>query len=262
MKVKNLLLLVAFVSCPTMASAGERLFEFAAAPGYRIEYSNGQQVAIAEGASASIVLSYVPQDGSRGWISVSVENHSTEPFAVQETSLSGTAGGKPIHVLTYVDLAKEQKHRAAWATGLGALGAGLRGVGTADAGHKTTTGTYKSTTTATVQGSDGSSANGRASTDGTFTATTYDPAAASAASDRANAESAQMGQQIRHNAALAKAALDQRVLRANTLSPGRGIIGQIPIDLPSNSKRAPAPLELTFSAGTDQFKFTLNEHFD
>ena len=253
---------VALLASPISALGGERTFDFAASHDYRVEYANGQQVLIADGVSASVVISYVPQDSGRGWISISVENHSPEPFTVQETSLTGTAGGKPIHVLTYADLVKEQKHHAAWQNGFGALAAGLKAAGTAGAGYRTTTGSYNSTTNATAYGSDGSSATGQATTNGSFVATTYDPAAASAARDRVNAENAQMAKQIHDSQALARQSIDQRVLRANTLQPGRGIAGQIPIDLPSNSKRAPVPVQLTFSAGMDQFTFTLNEHFD
>ena len=128
---------------------------------------------------------------------------------------------------------------------------------TKNARRRQVTGYQEGTYSGSTYGSSGYN-----STHGTYSGTTYSPGAAASAQMQADAQNQQLIDRARQVAADNRQALQDRAMRANTLSPGEFIGGQITIELPDQSRRNAAPLELTLVAGMDQFKFKLTELFD
>ena len=56
-----------------------------------------------------------------------------------------------------------------------------------------------------------------------------------------------------------RAAIDERVLRANTLSRGETIYGEVNFDLPKKSGKSLAKINLTITIGGESFQAALQE---
>lgn len=257
MNLKPQLALLLLLAAP--AHAAERVFEFVPHAAYHIEFVNGQQIAISDGVSAVVALSFVPAEKrGKGWIVVNVKNLSPESFVVRESSLRASSGDQPLHVATYDDLLKHQKRKEFWNTFGAGLAAGINDMNAANAGYSYNSGTYSSTTDATAYGS-GGYAHGTAQTTGSYSGVTYDSGVAYAAQAHADEQNARMLAQVEQNNAQERATLESRALRANTLRAGEFTSGMVLIDLPKKSRKRPAILELTLTAGMDEFRFLLQE---
>ena len=79
---------------------------------------------------------------------------------------------------------------------------------------------------------------------------------------QADAMNRELLDRTQRSASEKRVALESRALRANTVAPGKFATGRVVIELPTRSRKSPVPLELTLTAGMDQFKFGLTERFD
>jgi hypothetical protein len=240
------------------AVAAERTFVVKPGDHQRVEYIDGQKVLFADGVSASVAVTYLPGDSKRGWVAVTVRNVSPEAFVVEERSLSASSGEKPLTVFTHDQLMKEQKRREAWNAVAAGLAAAGNSMNAANAGNSYSYGTYRGQTNASAYGS-GGYAYGTANTTGTYSGYTYDPSKAAAAQASANAQNQQMIDRMQAQHQQQRAAISERTLRANTVSPGEYISGQILIQLPKRSRKNPAEISMVLAVGMDEVPVTLQE---
>lgn len=239
----NLIVITALVISADAISA-ERIFVPVPSSNQEIVYVKGEAALVSSIDAARIAITFVPRDKKSAWLKIWALNTGQSSFNITEQSITATSSDVPVVILTYADRLKELKKKEMWAN----IGAGLAAAGNnmnaTNAGRSTTYGTYNGRSNVSAYGS-GGYANGTVNTTGTYTATTYNPAAAQQAQAAANAQNQQMFANTRAASANAFQDLDDRALRASTLMPEQSVMGDVRIVLPKKSKVVPTEITVT-----------------
>lgn len=192
---------------------------------------------------------------------VSVANTSTTSLVVDTSNFSAMVDGRPLKVFTHDEIAQELKTRQAWAAFAVALGGAMQAASAQQqASYASTSGTYNSNTTGNFNAY-GSRSNVygsfNATTSGTYSGWTYNPAAGQAAAAAVNAKTeADMARlQAEGQGALNEAA--RTMLKRTTVFPRTSHGGQIVLgefEVPETG----STLELiaTVQGETHTFRFT------
>lgn len=227
-----------------LASAGERTFVPVPSEGQSLEYDDGEAFLVARLQNSVVMVSYVARDKKSAFLKVGVRNVGETSFNFSETDVTAVAGGSALQVMTYADRLKEEKRSQMWAAVGAGFAAAANSMNAANAGYSNTYGSYSGRTTATAYGSGGyASATGNSY--GNFSARTYDSTAAYLAQQSANAQNQALLERQQANAEFSKRSLEARALKANTLSPGEMVLGDVRLALPKRNKSAPAEFVAT-----------------
>jgi len=240
------------------AVAAERTFTPVESEGQQVRFDDGEAYISANGAGASVFISYRPRDRKSAFVTVGVRNDRDTPFNLSEHSVTAQSNGSPLVVMTYAERMKELKRSEMWA----GIGAGLAAAGNnmnaQQAGRTSTYGTYSGTTNARVHGSSGS-AYGTANTYGTYSGTTYDSGAAFQAQQQANAENQALFDRQRANAEFARQDVSSRALKANTIDPGEFVMGDVRFTLPRKHRSEPVEFWINVEVAGETLKFLFRE---
>jgi hypothetical protein len=177
----------------------------------------------------------------RGSVGVVVMNQSDKPFNFgPENVTAKLSDGTPVAIITYEQLAKEEKRREMWA----AIGAGLAAAGNtmsaSNSGYYSGYGTYHGST----YGSFGSTPF-NASSSGTVMVSGYDYERAQAAQSAANAQNqATFARIAEQNAANLKSL--KAYMRTTTVDPQQMFGGTVLFELPKAARDSKADMPVTF----------------
>ena len=229
----SLILLALLAAFP--AAAAERSFLPIATDDQTVEYGDGDAFLVAQTRNAVVIVSYAPRDKSYGYLRIGFRNTGDQPFNVGESSLSVSANGQPLQVLTYADRVKSFKRRQMWAGIATAVAGATQSYSAGAAGYQTTTGRYSSTTNSTAYGN-GGFGSASATTQGNFSATTYDSTAALQARMAVDARNQALRDRQRANAEFQRLELQDRALKMNTVRPGNYVMGDVQFALPKRNK--------------------------
>lgn len=248
----------AFVALALAAWAGaavakERIFSPIAGAGQEIRYSDGQAVLVTGNADGNIAASLVPVDKKSVFLRLWIENASEQQFNFSETSVTASAAGAPLRVFTYADLVKEQKRREMWGAIAAGLAAGANSYAASNAGYSNYSGSYSGRTNATVYGS-GGTVYGSSNTYGRYYGTSYNAGVAYLAQANAAAQNQAMFDRFQATAYAAKQTLQDRALKANTLTPGQHVFGDIKVQLPRAGE-----MELNILVGSQMIALRFHE---
>lgn len=249
-RIVSAIFVVLAVMSPTLAHASDRMFIPVPSEGQSVNYDRGEITLLTSNQSASLGIVFVPRDKKSGYVQVAVENIGSQSFTIGDTSVTAAANGVPLQVLTYADRVKKEDRKEMWGRVAVALEAGANSMAASNAGYATQSGTYSSRTTASAYGS-GGSAYGSASTHGSYSGTTYNPAVAQLARANAAAQNELMIERSRANAASARQELGDRALRLTTLVPARWIVGDVQLVLPKRVKGSPTEFVVTIDVAGD-----------
>jgi hypothetical protein len=245
-----------FAACNTLAS--ERVFEIVPPDGQQVVYQDGAGYLIQSREQFAVIMGYVPESKKRAWLSIVFRNLSTGPLTISEKSITAKSNDLPLKVYSFAELAKEQKRREMWQE----VGAGFAAAGNNmsanNAGNEYQQGTYQSQTKASVYGN-GGSAYGTAKTNGSYSGTSYNATAAQIAQAEANRKNDEIFANTRANADAARSTLQNRALKANTIASGQDIYGEVSIDLPKKSIKAPVEFVVQFQAANDLVEVRFRE---
>jgi hypothetical protein len=161
-----------------------------------------------------------------------------------------------VHVFTYEELIVEVQRKQRWATFAVALGGAANAMAASSAGYTHTTGVYSGSTYGTYSGSLNGTYTG--STTGIYTATTYDSGRAYAAQQIASAQTAANFAAIQANGQQALDALQNAVLKDNTVMPGEWIGGVVVLDSPTEANGA-ASYSIDVRIGGEIHTFAVNQ---
>lgn len=178
--------------------------------------------------------------GGRPIFIVGIYNLAKAPaeFRVSDVAVAQTVNGQefPMQVVTYEMLANEEKSRQIAAAILTGVAAGANAYGASRAGY----GNYSATT----YGPRGTSV-----TTGTF----YNPTAAAIAQGNATAQNEAMISATIERGQMNMAALEQNVLKDNTLMPGEWVGGQLHLSPPTNPPSGSQKnYSITIAIGSDR----------
>lgn len=238
--------------------ARERTFVPVASEGQVLEYDDGEAFLVARLKSSVVMVSYVVRDKKSAFLKVGVQNFGETSFNFSETAVTATSGGATLSVMTYADRVKEEKRSQMWAAVGAGLAAAANNMNAANAGYSNTYGNYSGTATASAYGS-GGYATARASSYGNFSANTYDSTAAYLAQQSANAQNQALFERQQANAEFSKRDLEARALKANTISPGEMVLGDVRLALPKRNKAAPAEFVATVNVAGESVAFVFRE---
>lgn len=206
----------------------------------KFEYKNGVPVLLHQGGKLSLASVFIPESKKQGWLSVSLVNNADKSIVISEASFSAVSLSSPLKVYTFNELQKILDKKEFWESFGVLASAAANSYNAGMAGSTYTTGTYQSTTNAQYNSS-GYSAYGRATTNGTYTAKTYDPQARQTAIDNASRRNQELIDGSANYALNRRASLSESALKIETLDSGETVSGQIRLDLPSEgSKESPA----------------------
>jgi hypothetical protein len=241
------------------ASAADRSFGPVANDGQVIEYEDGESFLVERTGRAVVMVSFVPRDKKSAWVKVGVKNLSDATFNIADTSVSVASGGTALEVMTYADRMKEQKRQQMWAGVAAGLAAGANNIAASNAGYQHNYGTYSGTTNAYARGPAGS-AYGTATTNGSYFGSSYNASAAFQAQQTANAQNQAIFDRQQANPVFAQRDLQDRALKANTLSPGEFVLGDVRFSLPRRNKEEPSELVITIDIAGEPATFRFIEH--
>lgn len=245
--------LIIFIFSP-ISAASERTFDFIPSEINSVIYENGTPYLQTNTNRLGLTLSFIPGEKNRGWVGIQVTNFSDTPVTISEKSLSIVSNQSPLRIYTYSELMAEQKRKDSWRR----FGAAMT-ASTAPSPYSTQSGTYSSSTNATVYSNNGYSAYGTANTNGSYQSSSYDATAAAINQAEINRRNQEMLSNIKARSNAERAAIDERVLRANTLSRGETIYGEVNFDLPKKSGKSLAKINLTITIGGESFQAALQE---
>ncbi|UOV09245.1 hypothetical protein MUU77_02760 [Pseudoxanthomonas sp. F37] len=250
--------LLAFVLVAAPGHAAERIFEPVPGDDQTVEYQDGEVVLIAPTTNAVLFITYVPRDKKSAFLKVGIKNIGEESFNISERSFTASTPSGPLTVLTYDDRLREQKRQETWAAVAAGLAAAGNNMSASNAGYQTNYGTYNSRTNAYAYGS-GGYATGTAYTSGTYSGTTYNAAAAQQARLAADRQNQAIFDRQRANADFARRDLQSRALKANTLSPGEFILGDVRFSLPKRDRQSAAQLTISVDLAGEPVTVTFVE---
>jgi len=246
----------ALASTPALATK----FQMQVAPAGQQVSRMEEGVAAVDDAMQSSSVRLVQADGDfkkRASIGVVVMNNGSAPFNFGPENVTATlADGTPVPIITYEQLAHEERRRETWAAiaaGLGALG---NSMSAASSGWYSGTAHYSGSTF----GSFGSTPYS-ATTYGTATVTGYSAAQAQVAQSVANQENeANFERMAAQNAANKKAL--SGYMRTTTVDPQQMFGGSILFDVPKAAFQAKGDVPVTFvvTVSGEQHKFNAVFH--
>lgn len=226
------------------AAAAEREFVPVPSEGQEVQFEDGEAFLVTQTDRAVVMVAFVPRDKKSAWVKIGVKNVSDQAFNISDASVAAASAEMPLTVMTYADRIKEQQSQERWAAFAAGLSAASNNINAANAGYQQHYGTYGGTTSASVYGSNGT-AYGTARTSGSYFGTTYDAGAVQRAQLAANAQNQAIFDRQRANAEFARRDLKDRALKANTLSPGEFVMGDVRFSLPKRNKALPVEFTVT-----------------
>lgn len=190
------------------------------------------------------------KSGERGDFTIAVNNGTTADvvFSTDDISAQSSADGRtaPLKVYSYNELVAEEKKRQAWAAFAVAMAGAANSISAASAGYSHTYGSYSGST----YGSNGVSAHGY----GTFSTTTYNAAAAQAAMNDAQANTAANFAALAEQGQAHLNALRTTILKKETIFPGDWHGGVVEVALPSVTDAA-QEIRLDVNVGGEPHEF-------
>lgn len=188
---------------------------------------------------------------------VSVANTTQASFDLDTTNFIALLDGKPLKVFTHAEIERDIKSKQAWSAVAVAMSGAMQAASAQQAASNSyTSGTYRSNTQGNFNSYGRSNIYGsyNASTNGTYSGWTYNPAAGQAA---ANAVNAQTNSQLNMLQQQGQAALNEaarNMLKITTVAPGTSYGGQIVLasfEVPESGVN----LELTVVVAGEEHKF-------
>jgi hypothetical protein len=176
-------------------------------------------------------------------------NNGSEAFNVGPENLTAKlADGTPVEIISYDQLAREEKRKQGWARFGAALAAAGNGANAGYAGNTYGTATYSNNTNGNVAGY-----SYQSQTTGTATYSGYDATAAAIAQQTAQRQNEITMSRLQERVAAGNAALAQN-LRTTTVDPNIAFGGLVMFEIPAKARKSKDPLELSFTigAGSDQ----------
>lgn len=188
----------------------------------------------------------------RSTIQLLVMNQGQQSFNLgPENVRAELEDGTPVAIIHYEQLVREEKRRRTWAAIAAGLAAGANSYSASQAGYGSGTATYQSNSYGTF---------GRtpytATTYGTATYSTYDPAAAQIAQSNARMENQAMFDRMAANNAGRMSALKE-IMRTTTIDPGQVFGGSVMFELPPKvrSSRVDVPVVFVVTTGGEEHRF-------
>jgi hypothetical protein len=221
--------------------------QFQPADGQSLRMEDGIGTIENHGAIASIRMIQADKGiERRGSISIMVFNRRDTSFNFgAENVTARLADGTRVPIITYEQLAAEERRRQGRRR-LGAfLGAFARNMQAASRARSYGSATYSGSTWGTVGGTPY-----WGSTTGTVTVDTYDPAAAAEARAVADAQNRQVFENVSVRNAEAMEAL-REIIRTTTVDPGQIFGGTVAFELPASVRDSRADLPVTFLVTID-----------
>lgn len=171
---------------------------------------------------------------------VIAENGGAVPFNFGPENISLSAKGKTFLVLTYDQLAREERNKANWRRVAGVFAAASNSANAENAGQ--------------YSGSFSAHGNNGGFVHGTYSG--YDAGAANQAQAATNQQNAQMMANIRRNEQAALARIGTN-MRTTTVDPGQFFGGKVSVELPKELRRVkePTPVHITVTVGGDVHHF-------
>jgi hypothetical protein len=210
--------------------------------------STQQQVVMLRPAASTV------RRGDRPAFVVAVYNRSKRPAELRVSDITalqtGLAQQTPIHVYTYDELVAEARRKQAWAAVGVALGGAAGAINAANAGYSSTYGSYSG------------SASGPYSSvtmNGTYAATTYDPARAYAAQSINNAQTAANFAAIEAQGQQRLGELQNTILKDNTVLPGEWVGGIVVLDRPPKAADGVSRYQIDVRFGGELYSFAVNQ---
>jgi hypothetical protein len=245
------------VLIPALGEAKERKFSPIPGVGQEIRYSDGDAILVTGNEYGNIAANLVPLNRKWVLLNVWIENSSDQQFNVGESAFSANSAGTRLTVLSYEDRQKAEKRKQVWAAVATGLAAGLNSYNASNAGYSSYSGTYQSSTTSSF---------GSAYSRGSYYGTSYSAGVNYLAQANAAAQNQAMFDRYQDAATASRNNLQRRALKANTLTPGQSIYGDIQIMLPKAVKGDASefsvdvllggePLSLRFSEGNHVVQF-------
>jgi hypothetical protein len=198
-------------------------------------------------AGSSVRLVQAEDDlKKRGSIELLVMNHSDKPFNFgPENVTAKLADETPVAIITYEQLAHEEKRREMWAAVAAGLAAAGNSMSAANSGYYSGTAHYSGNTYGSLGGTSFNS-----TTYGTATVSGYDYGRAQAAQAAANAQnSATFARMAENNAASMKAL--KAYMRTTTVDPQQMFGGSVTFELPKSAQKSRTDVPITFVVTVD-----------
>lgn len=260
----NFIALVAMTITTTAAEAKSRYFVPVinnSSQNQKFEYKNGVPILLHQGGTLSLASVFIPESKKQGWLSVSLVNNADKSIVISEASFSAVSLNSPLKVYTFNELQKILDKKEFWESFGALLGAAANSYNAGMAGNTYTTGTYQSTTN-TQYNSSGYSGYGSSTTNGTYTAKTYDPQARQIAIDNASRRNQELIEGSANSALNRRASLSESALKIETLNPSETVSGQIRLDLPSEgSKESPAEFLVILKTDSEMIGLRYREFY-
>ena len=191
---------------------------------------------------------------------VSVANTSQSRFDIDTSNFSASVDGQTIKIFTHDEVVSDIKSKQAWAAFAVAMGGALQAASAQrQASNSYNSGTYNSNTSGNFNtyGSSNLYGNYNATTVGTYSGWTYNPAAGQAAANAVNARTDSQLESLQQQGQAALGEASKNMLKQTTVAPGTSHGGQIVLasfDVPESGRT----LELRVSVAGEEhlFKFT------
>jgi hypothetical protein len=208
---------LAFLACASLACGADAAV--------KVRYLRGQPTYISTmpASAAEVAIPPEQQKARRVGIYVVAFNSAAEPVTLGYENVEiQTAGGEAAKLVTYEDLRRHARVKAAWSTFFAGVAAGLNSYSAARYG--------------------GRGSIGRTSF--------YSPVAGQMALDRANAQNAALFTSIYANLEATLSNLDGSVLRTTTIDPGTSFGGLVVFDLPKGAHLNDMVVTVRFAGNT------------
>jgi hypothetical protein len=216
-------------------------------------FEDGRQLVDSPGTLATVraIPPKTPTPGRSG-VRLYVSNHGARQFNFGPANVTiKLADGSQIAVLSYDDMAREERRREGRQRFGAAMAAAARSAQASDAGAITSYGSYTGNTVGTF-----GSKPINAATSGFGTVTTYDPARTQLAQAAANEENRADAASLAQAQAVNRSALDM-LMQTNTVDPGASAGGGVLFDPPKavkDSKEA-VPITIIVDTGGERHQF-------
>jgi hypothetical protein len=243
---------VGIIALITAGCSQPQTIQLAAAPGQESIVRDGVPALISR-KSHFVMLkpnARVIDGAARPAFTIVVNNSSSSPYDLLESSIAArqSVDGKDliVRVHRYDELVQEEKNKQALAAFGAALSGASRAMSAANAGYVTTTGTVNTY---------GYGGQGY----GTYTATTYDPLRAQIAQQSASAQTSADFESLRIEGERNLGALQQTILKDNTVLPGEWYGGTIVLDQPAQPTTGPIEYVVSVQFAGEVHEFTVKQ---
>lgn len=232
------------------ALAGEYTMQLQAGENQQERVASGVETLDSIGPSSTI--RFIESDGSfkkRGVVEIYFLNSGQNAFNVGPENVTAKLDdGTIVPIISYDQLAHEEKRRQGWARFGAAMAAAGNASNAANAGNTYGTATYSGNTYGNVAGY-----GYQSHTTGTATFQGNDAAAAAIASQTAQRQNEAIAARLAQRTQQGDATLAQS-FRTTTVDPNRIFGGQVTFELPSKARNSKGPVAITFTvgAGVDQ----------